>query len=165
MIGPLAPADAARCAELEAMIFPDESPWPVEAFTAEIASPHNRYFAARDADGQTLIGYAGISLLGRIGTFECEIHTIAVDPAHRGAGHGAALMAAMLEVADSHGAEVFLEVRTDNDVAIDMYRHNGFEQMGLRKRYYQPSGADAYTMRRPPRSSGEGSSRQGGGDS
>ncbi|MGJ0119245.1 ribosomal protein S18-alanine N-acetyltransferase [Williamsia sp. MIQD14] len=149
MIGPLAPADAARCAELERLIFPDESPWPVEAFTAEIASPHNRYFAARDSDGETLVGYAGIALLGRIGAFECEIHTIAVDPAHRGAGYGRALMAALLEVADAHAAEVFLEVRTDNDVAIDMYRRNGFAQIGLRKRYYQPSGADAYTMRRP----------------
>ncbi len=58
-------------------------------------------------------------------------------------------MAALLEVADAHAAEVFLEVRTDNDVAIDMYRRNGFAQIGLRKRYYQPSGADAYTMRRP----------------
>ncbi|MGU3292113.1 ribosomal protein S18-alanine N-acetyltransferase [Williamsia sp. M5A3_1d] len=164
MIGPLAPADAARCAELERAIFPDESPWPVEAFTAEIASPHNRYFAARDIDGETLIGYAGISLLGRVGTFECEIHTIAVDPAHRGAGHGRALMAVMLEVADSHAAQVFLEVRTDNDVAIDMYRRHGFERMGLRKRYYQPSGADAYTMRRPAVTRADTGSRQEGGD-
>ena len=30
-----------------------------------------------------------------------------------------------------------------------MYRRNGFEEVGVRKRYYQPSGADAYTMRRP----------------
>ena len=148
MIGPLLATDAPRCARLEAAIFAGDSPWPVEAFTAEIASPHNRYFAVRD-DDDVLIGYAGISVLGRSGDMECEIHTIAVDPDHRGGGHGRALMAEMLAVADEVDAEVFLEVRTDNDRAIELYEHNGFVRVGLRKGYYQPSGADAYTMRRP----------------
>ncbi|EUA92009.1 putative ribosomal-protein-alanine acetyltransferase, RimI [Mycobacterium ulcerans str. Harvey] len=45
---------------------------------------------------------------------------------------------------------VFLEVRTDNEPAIALYRSVGFEQVGLRRRYYRVSGADAYTMRRDP---------------
>ncbi len=148
MIEPLLVRDAPRCAALEAAIFVGDSPWPVEAFTAEIAASHNRYFAVR-GDDDLLIGYAGISLLGRRGDAECEIHTIAVDPRYRGGGHGRALLAAMLAVADDNDAEVFLEVRTDNDRAIDLYARNGFVRVGLRKAYYQPSGADAYTMRRP----------------
>ena len=43
---------------------------------------------------------------------------------------------------------VFLEVRTDNAAAIGLYESAGFAKMGLRKRYYRVSGADAYTMRR-----------------
>ena len=32
-----------------------------------------------------------------------------------------------------------------------LYRRAGFAQIGLRKRYYRVSGADAYTMRREAR--------------
>ena len=52
----------------------------------------------------------------------------------------------MLTIAD--GGTVFLEVRTDNEPAIALYESTGFVTMGLRKRYYRVSGADAYTMRR-----------------
>jgi ribosomal-protein-alanine N-acetyltransferase len=141
--------DAPRCAEIERAIFADESPWPVEAFVAEIGAPTNHYVGVRDSAG-TLIGYAGISVLGRVGGHECEIHTIAVDPAHRGSGIGRAMLRTLLDVADDKGAETFLEVRTDNDPAITLYESVGFVRLGLRKGYYQPVGADAYTMRRPP---------------
>ena len=46
---------------------------------------------------------------------------------------------------------VFLEVRTDNAAAIALYESAGFVNVGLRKRYYRVSGADAYTMQRPAR--------------
>lgn len=147
MISDLTPRDASRCAALEAILFAGDSPWPADAFRTEMLAPHNHYFAVRDEE--TLIGYAGISVLGPTDHPECEIHTIAVDPTYQGRGHGRELLLALLEVADRHHAEVFLEVRTDNETAIEMYRRNGFEQVGVRKRYYQPSGADAYTMRRP----------------
>jgi ribosomal-protein-alanine N-acetyltransferase len=39
-------------------------------------------------------------------------------------------------------------VRTDNVAAIAMYESAGFTKLGIRKRYYRVSGADAYTMRR-----------------
>ena len=49
-IGPLRPDEAARCAELETVLFAGDSPWPASAFTPE---RHTRFFAARDetADG------------------------------------------------------------------------------------------------------------------
>jgi ribosomal-protein-alanine N-acetyltransferase len=48
------------------------------------------------------------------------------------------------------GGTVFLEVRTDNEPAIALYESLGFVNVGLRRRYYRSSGADAYTMRRDP---------------
>lgn len=149
-IGPLLPRDAARCAAIESLLFARDSPWPAQAFRTEISTPHNHYFAVRDGD--ELVGYAGISVLGPAGDDECEIHTIAVAPEHQGQGHGRALLAALLEIADKLGAPVFLEVRTDNETAMNLYRRNGFEIVGTRKGYYQPSGADAYTMRREQKS-------------
>jgi [ribosomal protein S18]-alanine N-acetyltransferase len=146
VIGPLRARDSARCARIEALLFEGDSPWPAEAFRSELLASHNHYFAVRD--GETLIGYAGISVLGPAGDQECEIHTIAVDPEHQGHGHGRALLATLLEIADSRNAPVFLEVRTDNETAINLYRRNGFDEVGVRRGYYQPSGADAFTMRR-----------------
>ena len=96
--------------------------------------------------GGTLIGYAGISRLGRTAPFEYEVHTIGVDTPYQGQGIGRRLLDELLGFAD--GGVVFLEVRTDNEAAIALYRSVGFKQIGLRRRYYRASGADAYTMRR-----------------
>jgi ribosomal protein S18 acetylase RimI-like enzyme len=41
---------------------------------------------------------------------------------------------------------VGLEVRADNQVAQRMYQGFGFEQVGIRKGYYQPSDTDAVLM-------------------
>jgi [ribosomal protein S18]-alanine N-acetyltransferase len=114
------------------------------AFHRELASKHNHYVAARTAD--TLVGYGGISRLGRKPPFEYEVHTIGVDPAYQGRGIGRRLLDELLKFAD--GGVVYLEVRTDNEVAIALYRSVGFDQIGLRRRYYRVSGGDAYTMRR-----------------
>ena len=137
--------DAARCAELEAMLFDGDDPWPEAAFVRELAARHIRYVAAR-VDG-ILAGYAGIARLGRTAPFEYEIHTVGVDPAYQGHGIGRGMMTRLLD--DVDGA-VFLEVRTDNEPALALYQSLGFVTIGLRKRYYRASGADAYTMRREP---------------
>jgi [ribosomal protein S18]-alanine N-acetyltransferase len=140
----LTEADASRCAELEAILFPGDDPWPTVAFVRELAAGHNHYVAARE--GETLIGYGGISRLGRTPPFEFEIHTIGVDPKHQGRGIGRRMLDALLDIAAD--SVVHLEVRTDNEAAIALYRSVGFAEVGLRKRYYRVSGADAYTMRR-----------------
>ena len=140
-------ADADRCAELESVLFPGDDPWPTDAFVRELAADHNHYVAARNGDA--LIGYGGISRLGRTPPFEYEIHTIGVDPAYQGRGIGRRMLAELLNIAA--GGVVHLEVRTDNDAAIALYRSAGFTEVGLRRRYYRISGADAYTMRREAR--------------
>ena len=145
--GPLTRGDAARCAELETLLFGGDDPWPEAAFVRELAATHNRYVAAR-VDG-TLVGYAGIARLGRTPPFEYEIHTIGVDPDHQGRGIGRQMMTELLDFAGPDST-IYLEVRTDNTPAIALYSGLGFVTMGLRKRYYHGSGADAYTMRRDP---------------
>jgi len=172
-IEPMVPADIARCVELEKLLFPQDDPWPDVAFRSELAGAHNRYLVARlvapggpgggslrnhggaseaassgTASGR-MVGYGGIALLGNLEHPEAEVHTIGVDPhCHRG-GIGTLLLRALLTEAGKRGGPVFLEVRTDNTPAIALYEKHGFHIIGLRKRYYQPSGADAFTMRRP----------------
>jgi ribosomal-protein-alanine N-acetyltransferase len=139
LIKPMVDADAPRCAELERLLFNGDDPWSPEAFVEAMAVGHH-YLAAREGD--SLIGYAGLARVGA----EAEIHTLAVDPAHHRRGIGRALLRAVLDHAV--GATVFLEVRTDNESAICLYRSEGFDVIGIRRGYYRPSGADAFTMRR-----------------
>ena len=141
---PLVRSDAARCAELENVLFDGDDPWPEAAFVRELAVAHNRYVGARVDD--LLVGYAGIARLGRTPPFEYEIHTIGVDPEFQGQGIGRRMMTDLLDFAGPDGV-VYLEVRTDNEPAIALYESLGFVRVGLRKRYYR-TGADAYTMKR-----------------
>ncbi|SFD63928.1 ribosomal-protein-alanine N-acetyltransferase [Actinopolyspora alba] len=141
--------DLPRCAELEELLFPDDDPWSEHAFAAALDGG-DYYVGAYDA-ADRLIGYAGLALVARPPRAEAEVHTIAVDPDYQRKGVGRTLLRKLLVRADEQRAQVFLEVRTDNDSAIALYREHGFEVVGKRERYYRPSGADAYTMWRPER--------------
>ncbi len=143
----LTAGDAARCAELEAQLFEGDDPWPAAAFLRELAAQHIHYVAARADD--KLVGYGGIAQLGRTPPYEYEIHTIGVDSAYQGRGIGRQMLNRLMHFAADD--TVYLEVRTDNVAAIAMYESAGFVNIGLRKRYYRVSGADAYTMQRPAR--------------
>lgn len=143
----LTPADAARCAELEEILFP-EAPWTKAEFEYVIPDPRTRYIGVTDATG-IVVGYAGLALLGPPDGLECEIHTIGVHPDHQGTGIARLMMDTYAAFADDHDAPIFLEVRTDNTPAISLYTSYGFVQTSIRKGYYESTGADAYTMCRP----------------
>ena len=54
----------------------------------------------------------------------------------------------LLAEADKRSPVVLLEVRADNDAAQQLYLRRGFVEIGRRRGYYQPSGADAVVMKR-----------------
>lgn len=156
----LTPADAPACAEIEQILFSEDSPWSAEAFASEIAAPHTHCLAleaapeaaADSADGPgepQLIGYAILAVGGPANDPEAEIHTIGILPEWQGRGLSKLLMDPLVAVADRLRAPVFLEVRTDNRPAVGLYERYGFTIAGTRRAYYQPSGADAFTMVRP----------------
>jgi [ribosomal protein S18]-alanine N-acetyltransferase len=147
-LGPIEYEDLPRVAELERQLFADDDPWSESTLRAEL--DHGNHYVGARVDGQ-LVGYAGMAVVGTRRDAEASVHTIGVDPAWQGRGVGRALLGALLEVADEYRAPVYLEVRTDNAAAIGLYLAHGFTTIGLRRRYYQPSGADAFTMARPAR--------------
>ena len=92
-------------------------------------------------------GYAGLLFVP--GGTQSDVLTIAVRSAYWGRGIGSALLAALLDAARERGCgEVFLEVRADNPRAHGLYLRRGFEDLGIRRGYYQPSGTDAIVMRK-----------------
>lgn len=152
-LAPLRRKDIPRCVEIERKLFAGDDPWSARAFHSELDA--GGYYIGAYTDDDELVGYAGLATAGRPGDFESSVHTIGVDEAYQGLGLGTGLLRALLARADELSAPVFLEVRTDNQRALELYARHGFTRIGLRKRYYQPSGADAYTMKRPARTEQE----------
>lgn len=146
-----------QVAELESVLFPGDSPWSEAMFWSELAAG-NHYVVAGAVTAQlsdqelpdedVIQGYAGVA----VGIDDADIQTVGVDPAAQRRGIGRALFADLLAAAG--GRTVHLEVRTDNAAAIALYESEGFQRVGLRRHYYQPSGADAYTMLRPAADTG-----------
>ena len=169
--------DIEQIAALEKVLFPTDSPWTPAMFWSELAS-RRHYVVVRDAasplpadrpsagsatgdrssaggrsagspsanrtavrDGAVL-GYAGLAVTDE----EAEVQTIGVRPDRQGHGIGRLLLDDLIRA--SGDRRILLDVRTDNAPAIGLYRSVGFVPIGLRKRYYHPSGADAYRMSR-----------------
>ena len=136
-------ADLAGVVELEQDVFGAEA-WTPEMLLGELEQqPASRYYLVAEVDGQ-VAGYAGLLGAG----WQGDVLTLAVAADRWGQGIGTALLQALLAEAARRGCtEVFLEVRTDNSRAQELYRRHDFAEIGIRRGYYQPSGADALVMR------------------
>ena len=101
---------------------------------------------ALDMAGQ-IIGYGIMSL----GAGEAHILNVCVRDEFRNLGLGRRLLEHLLERAAAAGvSEAFLEVRPSNLAAIRLYQRLGFDQIGIRRGYYQaPDGReDAIVLKR-----------------
>jgi len=150
----MVPADLTDVLALESELFPDD-PWTARMFAEEVVQPsQSRLYLVAEAPaeggGQVTAGYAGMMFVP--GGVQADVLTIAVAQAYWGHGIGSALLGALLLAARDRGCgEVFLEVREDNPRARGLYQRRGFEEIGVRRGYYQPSGVDAIVMRKDMR--------------
>jgi ribosomal-protein-alanine N-acetyltransferase len=137
-------ADLDEILELEQAVFGAEA-WTRQMLAGELEQqPASRYYLIAEDDGG-IAGYGGLLGAG----WQGDVLTLAVATDRWGRGIGSALLRALLDEAARRGCtEVFLEVRTDNSRAQELYRRHEFTEIGIRRGYYQPSGADALVMRR-----------------
>jgi ribosomal-protein-alanine N-acetyltransferase len=139
---------AMRSADLPAVLALEEELFAPDTWTAamyrdELSRSDTRVYLVAE-DGDALVGYAGLIAYDD----EAHVSTIAVAGSRQGEGIGSQLLDALLEEADRRSPVVILEVRADNELAQGLYRRRGFTEIGRRRGYYQPSGADAVVMRR-----------------
>lgn len=130
---------------LERELFGAEA-WSETMFWSELAERDTRWYIVAEDPAPEVVGYAGLCTYP---PYEAYVQTIGVTIARQRQGIGAQLLDALIAESDRRGCEhLDLEVRADNEGAIALYERRGFERIGLRKRYYQPSGTDAAVMRR-----------------
>jgi ribosomal-protein-alanine N-acetyltransferase len=125
---------------VEAELFGDEA-WTAAMFWNELGNGHH-YLVATEDDG-SVIGYAGLA----VGQDEAWINNLAVRRDMQRRGIGRTLLEALMNEARRSGArQVLLEVAANNHAAQRLYAGYGFEAIGLRRGYYQPSNTDAVIM-------------------
>lgn len=68
---------------------------------------------------------------------EAHLLTIVVTKDEQGKGYGKRMLNEMIQHAVSDNAgTMYLEVRTSNKTAIQLYHQRGFNELGIRKNYY-----------------------------
>jgi len=138
--------DLGAIMHLETTVFTTDA-WSAQMMRRDLGDADCFYLVAFPPDQPDHIeGYAG--LLAPRGGGQGDIQTIAVAETARGRGLGRVLMGTLIGEALKRGAgEVFLEVRADNPAAQRLYARLGFEELGVRRGYYQPDNVDAIVMR------------------
>ena len=117
-------------------------PWPERSFRFELTdNPASRCWVA-EVDGKI----AGMVVVWLI-VDEVHVATIATHPDFRRQGIAKNLLSYALQHLGTEGAQSsFLEVRASNLVAQEMYRKFGYEESGVRRRYYRDNDEDAILM-------------------
>ena len=140
---------------LEEELFAPDT-WTEAMYRDELSRPDTRFYVVAEfhLEGEddeenlvtdpVMVGYGGLIAYDD----EAHVATLGVTKALQGEGVGSLLLDALLAEADKRSPVVLLEVRADNEAAQRLYQRRGFTEIGRRRGYYQPSGADAVVMRR-----------------
>jgi ribosomal-protein-alanine N-acetyltransferase len=152
---PMTTDDLPRVMVLEEELFAPDT-WTEAMYRDELSRPDTRFYVVAEfhLEGEddeeeavtepVMVGYGGLIAYDD----EAHVATLGVTKALQGEGVGSLLLDALLAEADKRSPVVLLEVRADNETAQRLYQRRGFTEIGRRRGYYQPSGADAVVMRR-----------------
>ena len=110
--------------------------WNSNILKQEIESDSSTIYTLKIND--KIVGFAGISIV----LDEADITNIVIKKNCRGQKLSFFLMAILIDLASKSGCKkINLEVNEKNIIAINLYKKFGFEQVGLRKKYYNDQDA------------------------
>ena len=131
--------DAEETAQIEAENF--SKPWKKKDFEDAVRSKNTLYMVIENQD--EIIGYAGMWLV----LDEGEITNVSIKKSCWGQRVGTHLMEEFLKEAEKRGGtSFFLEVRESNLRARKLYRSFGFEEIDVRKKFYEEPVEDGIVM-------------------
>lgn len=134
--------DLPQVIAIERRAFP--APWSLAMFVLELSKPGGVCLGAWR--GEQLTGYCVCSRYDTI----WHIMNIAVDPGLHRTGIASSILDDLLVRIPDPEAQFTLEVRQSNIAGLRLYERYGFLIAGVRRRYYQDNGEDAYIMWRTP---------------
>ena len=131
--------DIQATAEIEKKCF--SLAWSEKSFEDSITRDDTIFLVCED---EVIVGYIGMYICFD----EASITNVAVSPEYRKKGYGEMLVMTAKEAAKVSGAEsILLEVRVSNEPAISLYKKQGFEELGIRKKFYEHPVEDAIIMK------------------
>jgi len=133
--------DIHQVAEIEKMCFND--PWSEKSISTELDNKLSLWLVADEND--TILGYVGSqTVLGWT-----DMMNIAVHPDHRRKGIAAQLVTHLEKALKARESTCLtLEVRKSNEPAKALYGKLGFQEVGVRPRYYHNPREDALILRK-----------------
>ena len=139
---PMQGTDLDAVLAIETEVFP--YPWTRGNFSDALDSGYSAWVCLLDTE---MIGY--FVLMQSLD--EAHLLTIGVRARRQKCGFGARLLRHAMSVAShARARRMLLEVRGSNARALELYRHFGFSQIGVRKNYYPADGGreDALVLER-----------------
>lgn len=112
--------------------------WKPENLKSELKNLNSKYIVAKE--NGLVVGFAGIWF----SVDDAHITNIVVRKSYRHKGIGNALLKVLIELGKAKES-LTLEVNTQNEIAQKLYLKHGFENLGVRKKYYGGT-QDAYIM-------------------
>ncbi len=113
--------------------------WNQNILKGELENPYSKYYVLKE--DKDILGFGGFIDTAQ----DMEITNIVIRKDCRGKGYGDFLLKFLInEIKDIYNQKedvfqriISLEVNETNEVAINLYRKNGFEEDGRRKKYYE----------------------------
>lgn len=119
-----------------------KTPWTREALVYDITQNRCAKYRVILMD-ERVVAYGGMWVM----LDEAHITNIAVHPEFRGMGFGNEIMKDIINCAINSGVkDMTLEVRASNIAAINLYNKFGFQEVAIRRGYYQDTNEDAIIM-------------------
>ena len=109
--------------------------WSVDVFKSELLNPNSKYLVAKKEN--EIIGFAGIWKA----VDDIHITNIVVKKSFRNKGIGSIILKQLIEISklEKNINSITLEVNIKNVPAQKLYEKFGFENVGIRKKYYNDS--------------------------
>lgn len=107
--------------------------WNYNILKDELSSSNSIYLVAKANSSNEIVGFAGIKLI----VDEAEIMNIVVKKAYRNLKVGSLLLENLISLCKNNNiSSIFLEVNENNKIAQKLYNNFGFDNIYIRKNYY-----------------------------